>query len=808
MPITNFFRITIRRLWRNRLYSAINISGLATGMACALLAFLFVQDEISYDRFHKKAAQLFRITTSFTDPQDGSIHTSGATGQVEGPAFKAEIPEIQDYTRVWVGGDTYNLIGDQKALAVHSLYVDDNFFRVFSFPLLYGDSANALTGIHSVVLSEKTALRFFGKTDVVGKILKLEEGNGIEPFRITGVAKEVPENSSIQFEALLPFGYLQTMFRDKNWLNSYLSTFVLLHPGADLQKVEQKFSHTFQANAADQLREAKLSQHQFKFGLQAITGIHFGIFENNSSGTVEKDGTLSGHGGETTLTYSYLLMGIVAFILVMVCVNFLNLSIADSLKRSKEIGVRKISGATASQITRRFLAESAVVCGISFILAIVLTELILPIFNQLARKTIRFSFLSDPIFLLYGLVLMLVCIVLASLYPAIRLSLFNPAEVLYNKQKLNGRNYLRKSLIVLQFTFAVGLVMASIVYYRQMSFITQYNPGYTASDIVEVGLPPQRVNQKVVDHLRTECARDPSIIQVGFGEMGPEDGAQVNLNGTQIKIALSNIDQYFIPTLEIPIKEGRNFSTDFASDSSQSVIVNETFVKETALKDPIGKQIALTYRGSINQPRTIVGVVEDFHYASLKEKINPLVLEIGQSESIWIKLKAGRASQALSAIQKAFREIFPDHYYEYAFLTEENASLYENEQRWKLIVSYAAVLAILICGIGLFGLTHFATQQRIREIGIRKVLGASVARIVSLLSKEFFQLVLLAIVIASPLAWYSMNKWLENFAYRIAITWWMVAIAAAIGMLIALITVTFLAVKAALANPVNSLRTE
>lgn len=808
MQITNFFRITIRHLWRNRLYSSINIFGLAMGMACALLAFLFVQDEISYDRFHKKAAQIFRITTRFTDPQDGSIHVSGATGQVEGPGFKAEIPEIQDYTRIWVGGDIYNLISDQKALAVHALYVDDNFFRVFSFPLLYGDSANALTGIRSVVLSEKTALRFFGKTDVVGNTLRLEEGHGIETFRVTGVAKEAPENSSIRFEALLPFGYLQTMFRDKNWLNSYLSTFVLLHPGSDLQKVEQKFSHIFQADAADQLREAKLSQKQFEFGLQPITAIHFGIFENNPSGTPEIDGTLSGDSGETTLTYSWLLMGIVAFILVMVCVNFLNLSIADSLRRSKEIGVRKISGATASQIARRFLAESGVVCGISFILAIVLTELILPIFNQLARKTIRFSFLSDPIFLLYGLVLMLICIVLAGLYPAIRLSLFNPVEVLYNKQKLNGKNYLRKSLIVLQFTFAVGLVMASIVYFRQMSFITQYNPGYTATDIVEVGLPPQRVNRQVVDFFRNELTKDPSIVQVATGFMIPGDGAKVKMNGNQVTAGLSHIDQYFLPALEIRIQEGRNFSTDFTTDSSQSIIVNEAFVKEAALENPIGKQIIVNYSGTIDQPRTIVGVVEDFHYASLKEKVKPLILEMGQSESIWIKLKAGRIPQALTAIQKTFRDIFPDHYYEYAFLAEENARLYENEQRWKLIVCYAAVLAILICGVGLFGLTHFATQQRIREIGIRKVLGASVAGIATLLSKEFFQLVLLAIVIASPLAWFSMNKWLENFAYRITITWWMVAVAATIGILIALVTVIFLAVKAALANPATSLRTE
>ncbi len=473
-----------------------------------------------------------------------------------------------------------------------------------------------------------------------------------------------------------------------------------------------------------------------------------------------------------------------------------------------EIGVRKISGATDSQIARRFLAEATVICSISFMLAVILTELSPPIFDQLARKSIRFSFLSDPIFLLYGLALMLICILLAGLYPALRLSLFNPAEVLYNKQKLNGKNYLGKYLIILQFTLAVGMVMASITYYRQMSFITEYNPGYTEAGIVVLGLPPQRVKQKTMDYLRSELAKDPAILRVATGEMIPEDGGQMKLNGKPMAIGLSHIDPYFIPTLEIPLTKGRNFSIDFATDSRQSVIVNEAFVKAAALEDPIGKQIMLPNMMNIHQARTIVGVVKNFHYASLKEKINPVVLEMGPSENVWIKLREGRAPQALIAIQKIFREMFPDHYYQYAFLADENASRSYNEQRLTLSFCNAAVLPVLICGVGMFGRTCFATQRRTREIGIRNVLGASVAGIAGLLSKELFQLVLLAIVIAIPLAWYSMNTWLENFAYRITIAWWMVTIAAAFGMLIALITVTFLAIKAASAYPAKNLRTE
>jgi putative ABC transport system permease protein len=395
------------------------------------------------------------------------------------------------------------------------------------------------------------------------------------------------------------------------------------------------------------------------------------------------------------------------------------------------------------------------------------------------------------------------------LYPAIKLSLFNAVEVLFTRKILLGKNYFTKSLIVLQFTLAVSLLIATIIYYRQMNFITQNGLGYNASGIIKIHLPNYRnVNQQTINVLRNELISETSIIQIANGDMTLGDGTEVKLNGGKISVGRSHIDQFFLPTLEIRLKEGRNFSKDFASDPSQSVIVNETFVKEAGWKNPIGQQITMTDGRGNDQTKTIVGVVKDYHFASLKEKIGPLALELGQSESIWIKLQKGKPAQALSAMERIFKRTFPEYYYQYAFMEDEIKAQYANEQRWKQIISYASALAIIICCIGLFGLAHFATIKRTKEIGIRKVLGASAINISRLLSKDFLKLVLLAIVIASPIAWYAMNNWLQNFNYRIHISWSDFIIAAVIAIVIALITVSSQAFRAAIANPVKSLRTE
>jgi putative ABC transport system permease protein len=797
-------KFIFRHLWNNRLYSSIKIAGLSIGMTCILLAILFIRDENSYDRFHEKASQLYRITTTINNPLNGGNRIMGSTGQVQGPAFAASIPEIKEYVRMWAGLST-NFIEEKKALSVNFIYADEPFFKVFTFPLLYGNPVSALKEPNSVVLTEETAFRFFGRKDVVGKTINLEEGHGMVTFVITGVAKTIPTHSSIQFEAVLPFKYLRTMFSDANWLNPYLSTFLLLDPHANLNAVKNKFAQVFMTEAAEQLKDAKMLPEQVKYGLQPITDIHLNIFEK---GPLAIRG--SGQLGEASIvTYSYLLMGIAAFILIMACVNFLNLSIAGSLKRFKEIGVRKVSGGTRSQIVWQFLTEAAILCLIAYILAVIVVVGVLPVFNRLAQKNIDFSFPSDIVFFLYGLMLMGICIMIVGLYPAIKLSLFNAAEVLYNKQKASGKNIFTKSLIVLQFTFAVSLVIATIVYYRQMNFISQNDLGYNSSNIVEVHLPTFRdVDQQTINVFRNELLSETSIIQVANGDLIPGDAAEVKLNGRDDRVDLTSIDRFFLPTLNIQLKEGRNFSDSFNSDSAESVIVNETFLQDLGLKNPIGQQITMTDGLGRNHNRTILGVVKDFHYTSLKEKIKPLALVLKQSENMWIKLQKGKVPEGLLAIETTFRRTFPEYFYEYTFMDDEIREQYTNEERWKQIIGYASGLAIIICSIGLFGLAHFSTINRTKEIGIRKVLGASVIHISTLLSKDFLQLVLLSVIIASPVAWYAMNKWLQNFNYRINVSWLDFTAAAAIALVIALITVSSQAVKAAGANPVESLRVE
>jgi ABC-type antimicrobial peptide transport system permease subunit len=772
-------------------------------MTCALLAILYVQDEISYDRFHKNARELYRLTTTLTN-QDGSQQTLGTTGQVQGPAFKEVIPEISDYLRMW-GIDAINMSANNKSLAVNTRYVDENFFNLFSFPLSYGNAKTVLSDPYSIVLSETTALKFFGTTDVVGKTLKIEEGRGIEPLVIRGVAKNAPGNSSIQFDVLVPFKYLQLMFTDGNWLNQYLTTFILLRPGSDPKIVQQKFATIFKTQARDQLHETKTQPEKYQFALQPFTDLHLHPLGLNPYLTADEERGLS---GGSTIIYSYILTGIVGFILLMACVNFINLSISDSLKRSKEIGVRKIAGSNRRQIVIQFLVEACVLCLTSYIFAIVFSRIFLPLFNQLADKKILLSGLSNVSFFFYGMILMLVCVLFAGIYPAITISLFNPAEVLYNKQKIKSKNLFGKGLIVLQFTLAVALIISTIVYYRQMKFISNEDLGYNAADILKIHLPPQRIDSKVTATFRNELVKSPSIQYMTTYAGGNWDN-RVSVDGKEFIAKSGSVDEFYLPALEIPLKAGRNFSAEYQTDAANSVIINETFVKSMGWENAIGQQ--LVDLDDNNKVKTVIGVVKDYHYGSLKQKIQPQMLSmiyVGNNGDALIKIQKGKTVQALRAVETTYSNLFPQHYFYYQFLGDEIASAYASDKKWQRIVSYSAAVAILICCIGLFGLSGFTAQTRYKEIGIRKVVGASVAAIAQLLAKDFVKLIIVAIIIASPVAWLAMNRWLQNYAYSIRINGWIFLAAAFVSILIGIMTVSFHAIKAAMVNPVKSLRTE
>lgn len=791
--------IALRNLRRNPLYSLINMAGLAIGMTCVVLVVLFVKHEFSFDSFHQKAPQLYRITTTFTD-NNGSRITNGASGQVQGPAFKEAIPEILDYVRFWnVGG--FNIIGEQKAFWLQGYYADSSFFRLLSFPLLHGNAQTALTDKYSIVLSERTALKYFGKTDVVGKTLKIEE-NGFQTLTVTAVAKEIPSNSSIRFEAILPFQFLETFFKDDVWLNQYLCTFVLLHPQADPRKVEQKFPAVFQAKANQEIQDARRTSSmaaQRVYGLQPIAEMHL-----NTTAVQHESSVLDG----STWYTLYLLSGISVFILLMACINFINLTIAHSLKRAKEIGIRKINGSNQWQIIVQFLAEAALLCIAAFGLAIVFSQLLLPLFNSLTGRQLQLNIISEVKIWTAWTGIIAVSIIMAGLYPAFVLSRFNAIEVLYNKQKTGGgRGWLGKSLVIFQFTLAIGFITASLVYYLQMNLMMNKDLGYESADIITVQLPPQRNPDQQVKFFRNELATNPYILKVAggnyWGHLNP-----VKVNEKEIISLKLRADEFYVPMLKIPIIEGRNFSSAFGTDSTQSVIVNETFVKMAGWENPIGQRLQLKGEWEGDGNMTVVGVVKDYHYKSLKEKIDPQILVMRHYEKLYVKTQKGKTPQALATIENMYKKHLADSPFQFSFLDEDIKEQYSEEKHWQQIIGAVTLLAVFICCMGLFGLSYLAVRQRTREIGIRKVLGAGVAGIAGLISKDFLRLVCIAFLIASSISWLLMNKWLDNFAYRISISWWMFGLSGLITVIIALLTVGFQSVKAALMNPVKSLRSD
>jgi putative ABC transport system permease protein len=793
-------KVAFQHLWRNRLYSLVNITGLTLGMTCSIFAILYVRDEMNYDRFNAKAGQLYRLATTIKNPQDGTPELVATTGQVQGPAFKNGIPEILDFVRIF-GEKGINLSSSTKSIGVNALYVDTSFFNLFSFPLIKGNSSSILNEPYSLVLSASTAIKFFGTTNVIGQTLKLEEGHGIENLTITGVAQDPPSQSSIQFDILIPFSYLQLMFPDENWLNRYLTTFLLLNPLAKPKIVEQKFASIFELNAGPQLKQSGMDPGQFKFKLLPLTSIHLNPLVPNADGAENVE---AGVADGSSVTYSYLLMGIVSFILLMACVNFINLNIAGSLKRAKEIAIRKVSGSSRQRIISQFLGEAFLLFLISFLLALLFCQILMPIFNHLANKKIPFTPLTDPGLLFYGILLMLISVLVAAVYPAVVLSLFNPAEVLYGKQKYSGRNIFGKSLIVLQFTLAVALIIASITYYRQMKFISARELGYNPADIIKIHLPPQRVNKKMIDLFRNELLIDPSFKEL----TSTMDYGNYSVNtesGRGLRADILHVDEYYLSTFEIVLKEGRNFLPPQGREETNEAIVNETFAKASGWENPIGQRVFLP------EERTqfiVAGVVKDYQFGSAREKIEPQLLAIGKCEYIFIKIQKGKTTPALSTIEKIYDKIIPEHYYQFEFLDTENANVYHNDQKWQQIIAVTTAIAILICCIGLFGMVYFAVLKRNKEMAVRKVLGASVINIARLLVKDFLLLVSIGIVIASPIAWYAMQNWLQGFAYRIEMGWWIFVLAGLIALSIALITVSFQSLKAAVSEPMNALRNE
>ncbi|PSL43931.1 putative ABC transport system permease protein [Chitinophaga niastensis] len=795
--LMNYFRTAIRHLLHNKAYSFINMIGLSLGLACAMLIILYVKDEISYDRFHRNVTKIYRIDRKIVRA-NGGMAKGSYTGYFQGPRFKADIPEIEDFVRLQPGQVDIRRGTDIQSQEVS--YVDPDFFSVFNFPLLSG-GPGALRELHSVVITEDMAKAQFGTTNAMGKILLLKEKDAFVPYVVSGVARNCPQNSSIKFQVLLPLNIsASTENLNENWFNFNLNTFVVLRADADTKAVDAKMQKVFLADAKESIKMIRekygIKNLGISYFLQPLTDIHL-------NKEISAEGGLS---DASDPMFSYILSGIALFILLIACINFVNLTVAHSLKRAKEIGIRKVVGGGRNQLILQFLGESLLLCFAAFLLAIFIAQLLLPVFNQLSNKALAFSYLLDTKLVSGYIVLFLVTGSLAGIYPALVLSGYQPVQTLYSRFMPAGKNYLQKSLVVFQFVLASFLIMATFTLFFQLNYMSLQKLGYNDTDLVMVENWGMTRNE--AEMFKTALMKNPAIIGVAPKNPGtPGTTVKIN-NGTDINIAYETVDEAYLSLLKIPIAQGRNFSPDFPADSSHSVLVNETFVKEAGWKDPIGQEVRFyDPEGKF----TVVGVVKDHHYRPLTAKIAPQLFTMNPDNRFgmfYIKIAPHSEQKSLSYIESVFKKIFPLTPYSYDYKDRVNAESYEAEKKWKQMVLFGAVLTIFISCIGLFGLSILSTEKRTKEIGIRKVLGASVSSIVSTLSGDFLKLVIIALLVSMPTAWIAANKWLENYPYHITISWWMFALAGLIVLFISMTTVSFQAIKAAFSNPVKSLRSE
>jgi putative ABC transport system permease protein len=796
--IKNYFKIAWRSLLQNKVFSGINIFGLSIGLAAAILILLYVKDEVSYDKFHNKSPNIYRIVSDWYHP-DGSISRyDGLSSNLQGPLFKEKIPEIEAFVRYSSVFRDIKINGDITGYEMH--YTDSNFFSVFDFPMLAGNSKTALAKPNAIVISEEMALKFFNSIDVLGKSIELSSDNQFTPYLITGVTKNCPQNSSIKFNFLLP----KTVNPEETagsewWFNFSYHTFVLLNPKADIANVVNKMkliNDTDAAQANKIIAEKYEIKDKVMFHLQRLEDIHLSKNFPPQYGLIDASNP----------TYSYILSAIALFILLIACINFINLTVARSLKRAKEIGVRKVVGSSRNQLVMQFLGESLLLSLFAFVLAVLLVQIILPTFNQLANKSLSISYLMDAKLIIGYALVFVITTFLAGFYPSMVLSGFNPVQTLKGQMTLSGKNYLQKSLVIFQFGLASFLIIVSFNFFAQFNFLINKDLGYDDSQIVI--LEKWDLTKQNTEVLRGELLKNQNIIKVApkNGENWEDIG---KINGQQkIQFGLAIIDEEFLPLYKIPVVKGRNFSKDFPSDFTQSVMVNESFVKKASWQNPIGQMV--DYPLNSGRKFQVVGVVKDYHYQPLSVEIKPqmFVMQSTGFGFLNIKIKPNSEANSLAFIEKTFRELFPMNAFVYKFKDLENLRSYESDQKWKEIMFISAILTIFISCIGLFGLATLSAEKRTKEIGIRKVLGASVVSITSLLSKDFIKLVFIALLFSFPIAWFTVSEWLSTYPYRIEIGIQYFIGAAGITIITSLLTVSWQSIKAALMNPVKSLKTE
>ncbi|HVM88081.1 MAG TPA: ABC transporter permease [Puia sp.] len=788
--LRNYLLVALRNLRKNKVFSFINITGLALGMACSLLIILWVQDEKSIDSFHTNNSRLYHIYER--QYYDGKIEAGYFTPGQLGWEIKKKIPEIESAINYDLDDHFTFQVGD-KIIKQNGCFASDDFFKMFSFPLLEGKAATVLSDISSLAISKKMADEFFGSPDAaINKTIRFENRKN---FKITGVFEDVPQNSSMKFDFVINwYECIDENSWMKEWGNNGPHTAIMLRADANPALVANKIRKFLDDYNKEQDKTFHIELGMQKFNEQYL---HSDF----------KNGEITGGRMEYVKLFSL----IAAFIMVIACINFMNLTTARSVKRAKEIGVRKVVGAVRSVLMRQFIGEAILLSFFATIIALGLASLLLPVFNSLTEKQISFPF-RNIIFWVELTGLALITGIMSGIYPALFLSSFNPIKVLKGTIKFSsGATLFRKGLVIFQFMLSIMLIIGTIIVSKQVHYIQTANLGFNRDHLVYI--PFEGDLTKNYDLFKQRLLNMPGIngvtrmtevpTSLGSNTGGVDwDGKDPNVKPM---FTQASVGYDFVKTMKMQIVMGRDFSKDYGTDSV-GYLLNESAMKKIGYKDPIGKR--LTFWG---KKGTIVGVIKDFHYQSLRSKIEPLILRLRENEQ-WgnalVKIEPGKTKQALSELEQLCKELNPKFPFTYQFADEEFNKIYKSEQVIDKLSNYFAFLAIFISCLGLLGLAMFTAEQRTKEIGIRKVLGASIGGLFSLLSKEFLQLVGIAFLLAAPLSWWAMNKWLQDYIYRTDIRWWIFAVAGLLTTVIALGTISFQAVKAAMANPVKSLRTE
>lgn len=777
---------------KSKLFSFINIAGLSIGITACLMIFLFVQHEFSVDRFHAQGEHIYRVTRGAEI--NGKIRK---VSYLSGPYAPALLNDYKDEIKRAVRvhpNDGLTSIGDRSFREQKIVDVDTDFFQLFSFPLLKGDASNVLQDPASVVLSETTAKKYFGSVDkAMGQVIEL---NKRLPLRVTGIAKDVPSNSHLDFDLVVPLSNYVHQENMKTWINNSMYTYILLSPEADPKKLDSQLSGFMKKYmGADMLKYG----YKFSLSLMPLKDVYF---DNSSLDDAR-------HGDKKVV---YIFLSIALLILLIACINFTNLSTIRAIERSKEVGMRKVLGALRQHLIGQFIGESLLITAFACFVAVGLFFICMPLYSGFLGYQLNISWNAPSIWIFLGGLIVLIGLVSGG-YPAFFLSTFSPIQALKDKLKLGKGSLFRQALVIIQFSISVFLIIGTIVIAKQMSYIKNKDLGYNEEQTIVIPVN----NRDIYNHIqtfKTELQKESGVNSVSV--MSGEPGGYFDIQTFEVDehperwMSHSTFADFdYVQTLGLKVIAGRNMSPEYKTDSTEAVLINRSAANELGWtpESAVGKWMKNTVWSEAK--RKIVGVVEDFNFLSLKENMKPLVISPSEDwRVVLVKLNAGSIQAGLNLVKRAYTNSAPDYPFEYSFLDQQFDKLYKNDLRQQTLLSVFAGLAIFIACLGLFGLASFTATKRIKEIGVRKVLGSSIQGIVILLSKDLIKPVFIATCLAIPVGYYVMHNWLQNFAYKTNLHWWIFLLAAAITFFIALTTVGFKAVRAAMANPVESLRNE